>query len=390
MEPMRRLWNDKRLKAVALQVIFVVIVVSALAFIVNNVIVGMNRLGMSLDFQFLTRTASFDISGDKLISYSATDSYARAILVGIINTLRIAFLGIVLATIVGTIIGIARLSKNWLARTVSKTYVEIFRNTPLLVQIIIWYSAVFLTLPLIEAEVNLGEFLFFSNRGIAMPWGDATGATLIWAIALVVGIVAAIWLYRLKTKQQIETGTEKHPFIWLAGTIVAAMLIAFLVTFQGPFELSIPELNANGRSYIGGFVLSPSLGALLIALVMYTSAFIAEIVRSGIMGVNKGQREAAHSLGLKESTALRLVIFPQAYRIIIPPMTNQYLNLTKNSSLAVAIGYPEIVYVGNIILSQSGRAVQMIIVMIACYLFFSLVTSLLMNLFNKYTQLVER
>ncbi|WP_054706152.1 ABC transporter permease subunit [Bacillus sp. JCM 19041] len=390
MGGIRRLWNDKRLKPIALQAVFLLIVISAIAFIVNNVLVGMNRLGMSLDFSFLNRTASFDISGDRLIAYSATDSYWRAILVGILNTLRIAFLGIILATILGTLIGIARLSKNWLSRTVSKTYVEIFRNTPLLVQIIIWYSAVFLTLPLIEAESSLGNLFYFSNRGIAMPWGVTTGATIVWVIAALVGLVIAIVLYRLRSKQQLDTGTDKHPFLWFIGVMIIALLTAFLITFQGPLQLTIPEVNPNGRGYIGGFVLSPSLGALLIALVMYTSAFIAEIVRAGIMGVNKGQREAAYSLGLKESTALRLVIFPQAYRIIIPPMTNQYLNLTKNSSLAVAIGYPEIVYVGNIILSQSGRSVQMIIVMITCYLIFSLLTSLFMNLFNKYTQLVER
>lgn len=390
MGGIRRLWNDKRLKPIALQAVFLLIVISAIAFIVNNVLVGMNRLGMSLDFSFLNRTASFDISGDRLIAYSATDSYWRAISVGILNTLRIALLGIILATILGTLIGIARLSKNWLSRTVSKTYVEIFRNTPLLVQIIIWYSAVFLTLPLIEAESSLGNLFYFSNRGIAMPWGGATGATIVWGIAALVGLVVAIILYKLKSKQQLESGTSKHPFLWFIGVMLVALLIAALVTLQGPLQLTIPEVNPNGRGYIGGFVLSPSLGALLIALVMYTSAFIAEIVRAGIMGVNKGQREAAYSLGLKESTALRLVIFPQAYRIIIPPMTNQYLNLTKNSSLAVAIGYPEIVYVGNIILSQSGRSVQMIIVMITCYLILSLLTSLFMNLFNKYTQLVER
>lgn len=390
MEAMKRMWNNRRAKNLTLQAIFLLIVIGALIFIVNNVILGMNRLGMSLDFSFLNRTASFDISGDKLISYSATDTYARAILVGILNTLRVAFIGIILATLLGTIIGIARLSKNWLARTISKVYVEIFRNTPLLVQMIIWYSAVFLTLPLIESEVNVGGSIFFSNRGVAIPWFDANAATLIWGSLLSIGLVGGIFLYRFKLKQQMALGQQRRPILWLIGSLLLAALAAFLFTMQGPFQLSIPALHENGRNYVGGFILSPSFGAILIALVMYTAAFIAEIVRAGILGVNKGQREAAYSLGLKESTALRLVIFPQAYRIIIPPMTNQYLNLTKNSSLGVAVGYPEIVTIGNITLSQSGRAVQMILVMIACYLLFSILTSIFMNLFNKYTQLKER
>ncbi|AIC93280.1 amino acid ABC transporter permease [Shouchella lehensis] len=391
MEAMKRIWNNRRAKDTTIQVIFLVIVLAAIAFIVNNVIVGMNRLGMSLDFSFLSRTASFDISGDKLISYSATDSYARAILVGILNTLRVAFIGIILATILGTIIGIARLSKNWLARTIAKVYVEIFRNTPLLVQMIIWYSAVFLTLPLIESEVNIGQAFFFSNRGVAIPWvDDATTATWIWGAVLLIGFIVGILIYRFKLKQQMALGQNKRPYLWFISAILIAGIASFLITMQGPFQLSIPAINENGRSYVGGFILSPSFGAILIALVMYTAAFIAEIVRAGILGVNKGQREAAYSLGLKESTALRLVIFPQAYRIIIPPMTNQYLNLTKNSSLGVAVGYPEIVTIGNITLSQSGRAVQMIIVMIACYLLFSILTSIFMNLFNKFTQLKER
>ncbi|MFA9559681.1 amino acid ABC transporter permease [Evansella sp. AB-rgal1] len=383
-------WRDKRIKPILLQLLFVIIIGIAMFYFINNALTGLKRMGLSLSYSFLNSTASFDISGDKLIEYSATDKYSRAILVGFLNTLRVAILGIIFATIIGVILGIARLSNNWLARNTSKVFVEIFRNTPLLVQMIIWYSAVFLTLPLIGDNYNFANAIFLSNRGIAIPWFKPIDITWIWLSFIVLGIIGAVFTWKWKIKQQVETGKRKYPSIWVFGTLLLSIIFPFVVTQSGPFTLSIPEINPNGRSFVGGFVISPSFGAVLLALVMYTSAFIAEIVRSGIMGVNKGQVEAAQSLGLKSSTMLRLVIFPQAYRIMIPPMTSQYLNLTKNSSLAVAVGYPELVSVGNTILNQSGRAIQMITIMIICYLTFSLITSLLMNIFNKYTQLVER
>ncbi|SDZ43109.1 general L-amino acid transport system permease protein [Evansella caseinilytica] len=383
-------WRSRRFKPVLLQLLFVVIAGICLFYFINNALTGLKRLGLPLDFGFLQSTASFDISGDKLIDYSATDPYSRAILVGLFNTLRVAVLGIMFATILGVILGIARLSNNWLVRNTSKVFVEIFRNTPLLVQMIIWFSAVFLMLPLIENSYVFAGTVFFSNRGIAIPWFQTTSATWIWLVCVATAILLAITVWKWRLKLQTETGKRKYPSLWAVGVTAAAMIVPLLLTSAGPFHVTMPEVNPNGRSFAGGFVISPSFASVLIALVMYTSAFIAEIVRAGIMGVSKGQLEAAQALGLKSSTTLRLVVFPQAFRIIIPPLTSQYLNLTKNSSLAVAVGYPEIVHVGNTILNQSGRAIQMITIMIICYLTVSLLTSLFMNIFNKYTQLAER
>lgn len=383
-------WRDKRMIPILLQAAFIFVVVLVCYYLINNALSGLRRAGIPFGFGFINSTASFDISGDKLIDYSATDSYGRAVAVGFLNTLRVAFLGIFLASIIGITLGVARLSNNWLARNVSKSFIEIFRNTPLLVQMIIWYSAVFLALPRIENSYTFSNSVYFSNRGIAIPWISITEATWIWLGFLGVGIVISVVAWKKRMNTQIEGGNRTYPFMWASIILFAALLIPYLITFQGPFATNIPFLNPNGRGFIDGIVISPSFAAVLIALVMYTSAFIAEIVRAGITGIDKGQVEAAQSLGLKNSTALRLIIFPQAFRIIIPPMTSQYLNLTKNSSLAVAVGYPELVSVSNTILNQSGRAIEMISIMILCYLSFSLITSVLMNIFNKYAQLKER
>jgi general L-amino acid transport system permease protein len=364
-----------------------VIVVLAGVFFFTNALDSMRQIGMVFGFDFLGKMAAFDI-GDKLIDFSSTDSYGKAFVVGILNTIKVALIGIVLATILGFIVGISRLSSNWLARTVATVYVEVFRNTPLLVQIFIWFYAVFLTFPIIEKSFNAFGLFYFSNRGTVIPWFDLTSSSFIWFIALLIGFILSFVVWKVRIKRQVESGKRKYPMYWASASIVGALVIAWMITLESPLLLSIPEFA--GRGYEGGYTIGPGFGALLVALVMYTASFIAEIVRGGILAVPKGQVEAAKALGLKSPTILRLVVLPQAIRIIIPPLTSQYLNLIKNSSLAAAVAYQELVGVGITILSQTGKSVEVISIVILVYLSMSLFTSLLMNIFNKYSQLVER
>jgi len=380
-------WRDKRVIPILLQVIFAVIIVLAGAYFFTNALDSMRQIGMVFGYDFLGKMAAFDI-GDKVIEFSSTDTYGKAFIVGILNTIKVAFIGIILATILGFIIGVSRLSNNWLARTMATVYVEIFRNTPLLVQIFIWFYAVFLSFPVIEKSISAFGLFYFSNRGSVIPWFELTSSSLIWLIALLVGIILSLVIWKVRIKQQVETGQRKYPLYFAAGSIVGLLGFAWLITFESPLLLSIPEIA--GRGFSGGYTIGPGFGALLVALVMYTASFIAEIVRGGILAVSQGQVEAAKALGLKSPTILRLVVLPQAIRIIIPPLTSQYLNLIKNSSLAAAVAYQELVGVGITILSQTGRSIEVISIVILVYLSMSLFTSLLMNIFNKYSQLVER
>lgn len=380
-------WRDKRVIPILLQVLFAVLVVLLAAFFFFNALGSLRQMGMSFGYDFLGKMASFDI-GDKLIKFSSTDTYGRAFLVGILNTIKVAFIGIILATILGFIVGISRLSSNWLARTVATFYVEIFRNTPLLVQIFIWFYAVFLSFPTIEKSINALGLFYFSNRGTVIPWFNLTSSSFIWLVFLLLGLFLSFIVWKVRIKKQVETGQRKYPSFWALGSIVAWLVIPWFFTSHLPLQLSVPVIE--GRGFEGGYTIGPGFGALLVALVMYTASYIAEIVRGGILAVSKGQVEAAKALGLKSPTILRLVILPQAIRIIIPPLTSQYLNLIKNSSLAAAVAYQELVGVGITVLSQTGKSVEVISIVILVYLSMSLFTSLLMNIFNKYTQLVER
>ncbi|WP_010651494.1 amino acid ABC transporter permease [Oceanobacillus massiliensis] len=379
-------WRDKRIVPILLQLLFVIALIFSIYFLLSNTLSGLNQLGMQIGFDFLSNTSGFTIS-ESILNFQSTDTYGKAILVGILNTLKVAFFGIILATIIGIIIGIARLSKNWLVSKLAFGYVEIFRNTPLLVQMFIWYFAVFLPMPQIEDALKVGPF-YLTNRGTAIPWFEANSNSLLWGIIAAAGIILAIISYKLLMKKEVESGKRRYPIISAFGILIIALGAAFITTQSGPFQVIAPSIE--GKSFIGGNTLSPGFSAVLLGLVIYTSTFIAEIIRAGIMGVSNGQKEATKALGLKSSTSLRLVVFPQAIRIIIPPLTSQYLNLTKNSSLAVAIGYQDIVSVGNTIMNQTGRAIEAIIIMIAVYLTISLLTSLFMNIFNKRMQLVER
>lgn len=383
-----KLLRDSRFWKIAIQVIAVVLVVTVVAIIADNLLYNLEQLGMNLGFDFLNSQASFDI-GETLISYQPSDNYARAIFVGLVNSLRVMVIGLVLATIVGLSVGIARLSDNWLLRNIALVYVETFRNVPLLLQLFFWYFAFFLPLPPIEKAITLPGAIYLTGKGIALPWLTATSGTGIWLILLALGILGAVWLWRWRTRLMIEQGQEGKQILWAIGAIALSALVAFILTQTAPFFLTIPQITNNAQ-FKNGLVISPELGALLLGLVIYTASFIAEIVRGGIQSVPKGQIEAAQSLGIKPGLTMRMVILPQALRVIIPPLTSQYLNLAKNSSLAIAIGYPDIYFVASTTLNQTGRAVEVVLLVVITYLIISLTISLLMNLYNQSVQLKER
>lgn len=380
------LWRNRKVVPIISQIIFVLIVGIVIAFMVRNVISGLEQIGLVLGLDYLNLKASFPIA-ESIISYTPDDPYTRALLVGLLNTLKVSVFGIILATIIGVIVGVARLSNNWLVRKVSTVYVEVFRNTPLLVQIFIWNFAVFLPMPKIQDAISVGPF-YFSNRGASIPWFTLQDNTLIWLVILIFLIAGSIILFKKLTKVSIESGKSTYPFISSVGLIVIGTIIIYIILGNGPLGFSVPVFNGN--SFEGGTSLSIGFMSVLVALTIYTSTYISEIVRAGIMGVPKGQIEAAKALGFKSHTALRLIIFPQAIRIIIPPLTSQYLNLIKNSSLAMAVAYQDIVGIGNTIINQTGHTLETLLIVISVYLLFSLTTSLLMNIFNKKFQLVER
>jgi general L-amino acid transport system permease protein len=351
---------------------------------------SLKRSNIPLDFNFLPLTAGFAIA-ESSIPYEPTDTYARAFLVGVVNTLRISILGIFLATILGITIGIGRLSSNWLLRNLAATYVEIIRNTPLAVQLIFWFVAVILKLPRVRDSFGVEGIVAVSNRGLTIAW-PAPGASFdLWVPWLWAGLVLGIGAYSFRRYQLSRAGSPPiaWPVGWLAAgaTVVVGALVIGLSSGSAPLIIDQPALR--GFNYTGGATLSAAFFALLLGLSIYTAAFIAEIVRAGILAVPKGQREAAQALGFTPGQVMRLVIFPQALRVIIPPLTNQYLNLIKNSSLGILVAFPDLFFVMTTINNQSGRAVQVIAIMIGCYLAVSLLTSLLANLYNARIRLRE-
>ena len=380
------IWRNRKIMPIIIQLLFVIVVGFAIFFMIENVLSGLEQIGLTLGLDYLNLRASFPIS-ESLISYTPDDSYIRALMVGLLNTFKVSIFGILIASVLGVFVGIARLSDNWILSKVATIYVEVFRNTPLLVQIFIWNFAVFLQLPKIQESVSIGSF-YFSNRGANIPWFHLQDNSLVWFIILVVLLVLSIVLYRKLTNYAITAGKATHPFISSLGLFVFGFFLAFIILGNVPLQISSPTLNGN--AFVGGTSLSIGFLSVLVALSIYTSTYIAEIVRAGIMGVPKGQTEAAKALGFKSSTSLRLIVFPQAIRIIIPPLTSQYLNLIKNSSLAMAVAYQDIVGIGNTVINQTGHTIETLLIVICVYLLFSLITSLFMNLFNKKFQLVER
>ncbi len=383
--PLRLSWADERVRGVVWQVLVVGIVVSIVYWLWSNTVHNLEVRRIATGFGFLHREAGLPIA-EHIISYSPTDTYLRALMVGVLNTLKVSIVGIVLATILGTIIGIARLSKNFLVAKLAAFYVDTLRSLPLLLQLLFWYT-ILQGLPAPRQAMHPVEGVFLSNRGFRVPalvWESAHTAAL---LALVAGIVLT-WLYaRAARAKQMTDGRPRK--VWPAA--IALILGLPILTWQllgGPWEIDWPALR--GFNFRGGMAVSPEFAALLIGLVTYTASFIAEVVRAGILSVNQGQWEAAQALGLRHGQVLRLIVLPQALRVIIPPMTSNYLSLTKNSSLAVAIGFQDIVSIANTTLNQTGQAIEGIAIIMLVYLTISLSISLFMNWYNARIALVER
>ncbi len=382
-----RLWNDPNVRSRTFQILTALVVVYFFWTIFENTVSNMERRGINTGLGFLSQPSGFGIVMS-LIPFDETMSYGRTFMVGLLNTLLVSGLGILFATILGFVIGIGRLSKNWLVSTLSAVFVDTFRNIPLLLQIFFWYFAVLRNLPGPRQSMEFADAFFLNNRGLYLPSPvPEEGFGIVW-VALVLALAGAFLLHRWARKRQDATG-EMFPSILVGiAMVIGVPLLVFFVA-GSPLDWSVPELR--GFNFRGGIVMIPELGALLMALTVYTAAFIAEIVRSGIQAVSHGQTEAASALGLKRSTTLRMVIIPQAMRVIIPPLTSQYLNLTKNSSLAVAIGYPDLVsvFMGTT-LNQTGQAVEIVAITMLVYLTISLTISFLMNIYNKAAALRER
>jgi general L-amino acid transport system permease protein len=362
-----------------LQILFV----AALAWIgyeiVANARANLQSQRITSGFGFLKNTAGFDVS-QNLIPYSGSDTYTRVFFVGLINTLVVAIIGIFFATVIGFIVALGRLSPNWLLSRISGAYVELIRNLPLLFQILFWYLAVLAALPNPRQSVSLFGSFFLSNRGFVIPTPIANAGLEPFAFAVLIAIAASLLLGRYARRQLFESGRLITVWPYVVGLLVGLPLVTSLV-FGAPVTFEIPELK--GFNFSGGSRLIPEFVALTLALSIYTAAFIAEIVRAGIQSVHKGQMEAGASLGLQRGSTLRLIVVPQAMRVILPPLTNQYLNLTKNSSLAVAIGYPDLfsVFAGTT-LSQTGQAIEIIAITMGVYLLISLVTSAAMSFYG--------
>ncbi|HHK8564485.1 TPA: amino acid ABC transporter permease [Vibrio parahaemolyticus] len=371
--------------------IFQIIAIAALVFffytIINNALNNLDARGIATGFGFLNQEAGFGI-GLTLIEYNETYSYGRTFIVGLLNTALVSVLGIILATAIGFTMGVARLSTNWLVSRLAAVYIETFRNIPLLLQIFFWYFAVLQALPSARQSLSLGEAIFLNVRGLYFPapvFNEGSGVVI---AAFVIGLIATISISIWARNKQRLTGQQTPMGRIGLGLLVGLPLLVYFVSGM-PISLEYPELK--GFNFKGGISIIPELAALLLALSVYTAAFIAEIVRSGINAVSHGQTEAAMSLGLPRAKTLKLVVIPQALRIIIPPLTSQYLNLTKNSSLAMAIGYPDLVSVfAGTTLNQTGQAIEIIAMTMGVYLTLSLLTSALMNLYNRKVALVER
>jgi len=377
---------DPRLRGIFFQVLTVVLLVGFIAWVAHNTAINLQRSNTASGFAFLNGRAGFEI-GQSLIAYSSDSTYGRALVVGILNTILVAVTGIITATIIGFIVGIGRLSHNWLIAKLCTVYVEVFRNIPPLLVIFFWYSGVLAVLPQPRESLHLPFSMFLNNRGLAFPKPLFEAGMWVVLAALVIGIVATVITARWAHKRQAATGKQFHT-IWVSIALIAGLpILAFLVTGL-PISFDVPV--AGKFNLTGGSVVGPEFMSLFLALSFYTAAFIAEIVRAGIRGVPKGQSEAAGALGLHPSSVTRLVVVPQAFRIIIPPLTSQYLNLTKNSSLAIAVGFSDLVAVGGTTLNQTGQSIEVVVVWIVVYLGLSVLTSLFMNWFNGKMALVER
>lgn len=379
-------WNDPGKRSIVYQ-IGVALMVGLLGYyLLSNTLANLERQAIATGFGFLEKEAAFEI-GESLVSYSAADSYGRALVVGALNTMIVASVGIILTVILGTLIGIARLSSNWLMSKMAGVYTEVFQDIPILLQLFFWYALFYNVLPGPRQALHPFAGVFLSNRGLVFAVPESHASHKYMVMALAVGCIIVYFLRRWSKKRQAVTGRPFPVFRVSLGILTGFPLVAWAIC-GAPTAMDIPVLK--GFNFTGGINVSPEFTALLLGLVLYTAAFVAEVVRAGIQSVNKGQTEAAMSMGLKPSLVLNLVILPQALRVIIPPLTSQMLNLTKNSSLAVAIGYPDFVSVAGTTINQTGQAIEGVALMMIVYLTLSLLTSTFMNWYNKRIKLVER
>jgi general L-amino acid transport system permease protein len=380
-----RLVRDDRVLKVAGQLVFVVLAAALAAWLLGNLNDALGARGLSLSFSFLNRTAGFAITEGP--GMARTESFWRAYQVGVLNSLNVVLAGLILTTLVGLLAGVALLSPNWLLRNLVRLYVEVMRNTPLLVQLFFIYFGVVRAMPSLQDRIELGP-LILSQRGVWIPRPVPQAGFAVWASLSAAAAVASAVVYLRRQRQRQRTGAETRPALWAALILITVPLVAWLALPQAP--LSLEQATLEGLRMVGGLRLTPEYFAILVGLVLYTGAFIADIVRAGILAVPHGQREAARSLGLSEGLVLRLVVLPQAMRVVLPPLINQYLNLAKNSSLAIGVGYLDLYAVSQIIFNQSGQAVQVIALLMATYLALSLSISLLMNWINRRTAIPGR
>ena len=383
-----RLWRNKEARSVIVQIVTVAVVCALVAIGLHNVAVNLEAIGKEFSFDFLTAPAAYDITFSPFIDYNSRETHLVAAAVGILNTLLVAVCGIAFATVLGFTMGVLRLSSNWLISRMVYVFIEFARNVPVLLHILLVHGIVVTTLPAPRSAIGIGDTMFLSNRGFYVPSPVfEAGAGVVGAV-LVIAIIAAIVFRRWAKRVQDETG-RIYPVFWICtGAIVGATAVAFLA-MGAPLSWDVPALK--GFNFRGGMALKPEFLALWLALSYYTSCFIAEIVRAGILAVSHGQTEASRALGLRPNRTLQLVILPQALRIIVPPLVSQYLNLTKNSSLAIAIGYMDVVAtIGGISLMQTGKEVETMIIVLGTYLVLSLTISAFMNWFNRSIKLKER
>jgi len=378
--------NDPEKRAILYQIGVAAMVALLGYYLISNTLANLERQAIATGFGFIEKESAFEI-GETLISYSAADTYGKALLVGALNTLLVSFIGITLTVILGTFIGIARLSTNWLVSKLAAAYIEVFQDIPVLLQLFFWYAFFYEMLPSPRQALNPFTGLFLCNRGMIFAIPEYHPAFKYMGFAFLAGCVVVFFMRRWARKRQALTGKSFPVFSTGLGLLVGLPLMTWLLAGM-PTAMSIPVLK--GFNFKGGLSVSPEFSALLLGLVLYTAAFVAEVVRAGIQSVSHGQSEAAMAIGLKPGQVLNLVILPQALRVIIPPLTSQMLNLTKNSSLAVAIGYPDFVSVAGTTINQTGQAMEGVALIMAVYLCFSLATSAFMNWYNKKMKLVER
>jgi len=382
-----RLWNDKETRSVIVQIIAIVLIFGVFAYLARNAVQNLEALGKGISFDFLSQSSSYDIN-QHFIEYNSRSTHFRAMMVGILNTLLVAVCGIILSTIVGFLLGVLRLSKNWLTNKLAYVYIEYVRNVPVLLHILMVHGIIVHTLPVPKQAINFSDTAFLTNRGFFTP--KPLMEPLFWVVIVLfaAGIVFSLWFKKYAKKVQDETG-KHYPVFWICLGAIVGVPFIFYFLLGSPIVWEIPELK--GFNYKGGLVIRPEFIALWLALSLYTAAFIGEIVRAGITAVNWGQTEASSALGISRGRTLSLVVIPQALRVIIPPLTSQYLNVTKNSSLAVAIGYMDIVAtIGGISLNQTGREMECMTIVLLLYLTMSLLISAVMNVYNKRIKLVER